>query len=164
MARPGLAVFLVLALLSAGGLASAGETDWSKLPAGWKVAKTPHGYKDLIGRVDQAVRDNKMGLVTRASATLGARKALGKTIPGNMVIGVYRPDLAVRMLEASIPAGIEAPIRFYITENADGTATLSYKPPSAVFAPYEDGGAALRELAAELDVIFDKIARQAAAP
>ena len=105
-----------------------------------------------------------MGLVTRASATLGAKKMLKKTIPGNMVVGVYRPDFAVRMLEASVPAGIEAPIRLYITENDDGTATLSYKMPSAVFAPYEDGGAKLRELAAELDAIFDKIARQAAAP
>jgi uncharacterized protein (DUF302 family) len=68
------------------------------------------------------------------------------------------------MLEASIPAGIEAPVRFYITENADGTATLSYKTPTAVFAPYQDGGAKLRDMAAELDVIFDKIARQAGAP
>jgi uncharacterized protein (DUF302 family) len=164
MPRPGLAVILVLALLSAGGLASAGETDWSKLPAGWKVAKTPHSYPELIKRLDQAVKDNKMGLVNRASATLGAKKALGKDIPGNMVVGVYRPDFAVRMLEASIPAGIEAPIRFYITENADGTATLSYRTPTAVFAPYTDGGAQLTELAAELDGIFEKIANQAAAP
>ncbi len=89
---------------------------------------------------------------------------LKKTIPGNMVIGVYRPDFAVRMLAASIPAGIEAPIRFYITENADGTATLSYKKPSAVFAPYTDGGAALTELAAELDRLFAKIANEAARP
>jgi uncharacterized protein (DUF302 family) len=152
------AVVAVLVLAAAGGPARAAD-----LP-GWKVAKTPHGYQALIKRVDQAVKDNKMGLVTRASATLGAKKMLAKTIPGNMVIGVYRPDFAVRMLEASIPAGIEAPVRFYITEDADGTATLSYKLPSAVFAPYEDGGAALREVAAELDVIFDKIARQAAAP
>jgi len=80
------------------------------------------------------------------------------------VVGVYRPDFAVRMLAASVPAGIEAPIRFYITENPDGTATLSYKKPSAAFAPYSDGGAALRELAAELDALFAKIAKEAAAP
>ncbi len=104
-----------------------------------------------------------MGLVTRASATLGA-KSLGKTIPGNMVIGVYHPRFAVRMLAASIPAGIEAPIRFYVTENADGTATLGYKTPSAVFKPYADGGEKLRKLARELDAIFAKIAKQAAAP
>jgi uncharacterized protein (DUF302 family) len=66
-----------------------------------------------------------MGLVARASATMGA-KSIGKTIPGNMVVMVYRPDFAIRMLKASVPAGIEAPIRFYITENpATGSATLT---------------------------------------
>ena len=135
---------------------------WDNLP-GWSVSKTAHGYKDLVERLDAAVKANKMGLVTRASATLGAA-SLGQTIPGNMVVGVYRPDFAVRMLEASIPAGIEAPIRFYITENADGTATLSYVKPSAVFAPYTDGGDKLKELAAELDGIFAKIAGEATAP
>ncbi len=150
-------ITLVLSL----GLMAAGPAG-AELP-GWKVANTPHGYEVLIERLNQAVKANKMGLVTRASATLGA-KSLGKTIPGNMVIGVYRPDFAIRMLEASIPAGIEAPIRFYVTGNKDGTATLSYKTPSAVFAPYEDGGGQLKELARELDGIFEKIARQAAAP
>ncbi len=135
---------------------------------GWVVIETPHGYKDLVQRLSGAIKANKMGLVTRASATLGA-KSLGKTIPGNMVVGVYRPDFAIRMLEASVPAGIEAPIRFYITENEDGTATLSYKMPSAVFAPYvfaphADGGAKLDEMAKELDALFAKIARQATAP
>ena len=68
------------------------------------------------------------------------------------------------MLEASIPAGIEAPIRFYVTENADGTATLSYRTPSAVFAPYEDSAGKLKAMAAELDVIFESIAHQASGP
>ncbi|MFQ5466703.1 MAG: DUF302 domain-containing protein, partial [Kiloniellaceae bacterium] len=99
----------------------------------------------------------------RASATLGAASR-GKTIPGNMVVGVYRPDFAILMLEASVPAGIEAPNRFYITENSDGTGTLSYKRPSAVFAPYEDGGEKLAALARELDAIFAKIASAATAP
>ncbi len=131
---------------------------------GWKVHKTPHSYAVLTERLPSAVKANKMGLVSRASATVGAKKMLDKTIAGNMVIGVYRPDFAVRMLEASVPAGIEAPIRFYITENPDGTADLSYKTPSAVFAPYKDGGQALVDMAAELDVIFAKIAKEAVAP
>jgi uncharacterized protein (DUF302 family) len=63
------------------------------------------------------------------------------------------------MLSASVAAGIEAPIRFYVTENSDGTATLSYKRPSFAFAPYlDEGGNALRLLAAELDHIFARIA------
>jgi uncharacterized protein (DUF302 family) len=66
------------------------------------------------------------------------------------------------MLEASIPAGIEAPLRFYLTAEADGTGTLSYRTPSAVFAPY--GSAALDAMAVELDAIFTAIAEAAAAP
>jgi uncharacterized protein (DUF302 family) len=104
-----------------------------------------------------------MFVVTRASASKGAA-GRGITIPGNMVLGVYRNDFAVRMLEASVPAGIEAPIRFYVTENSDGTASLGYRTPSAVFAPYEDGGASLAALAGELDAIFAAIAADAAAP
>ncbi len=155
--------FRFLSILVIGALVLGALPVQAELP-GWKVMKTQHSYQVLIERLDQAVTDNRMGLVTRASATLGAKKVLNKTIPGNMVVGVYRPDFAVRMLEASIPAGIEAPIRFYITENGDGTATLSYKTPSSVFAPYEDGGEKLKTMAAELDDIFSKIARQATAP
>ena len=139
---------------------------WAELEprSGWEVHNTAYSYKDLIGRLDQAVKDHKMGLVSRASATVGAQKVLDKTIPGNMVVGVYHPRFAVRMLEASAPAGIEAPIRFYITENEDGTATLSYKTPSLVFAPYSDGNEPLIQLASELDEIFAGIAKQAVGP
>lgn len=153
----------ILAVLLAALLLTAAMPDEQALP-GWKVMKTGHSYQELIARLDQAVKDANMGVVSRASATVGAAKVLNKTIAGNMVIGVYHPRFAVRMLEASIPAGIEAPIRFYVTENDDATATLSYKTPSMVFAPYADGGEKLRALAAELDAVFLGIAEQAAAP
>jgi uncharacterized protein (DUF302 family) len=67
------------------------------------------------------------------------------------------------MLAASVAAGIEAPIRLYITENEDKSATLSYKTASAVFAPYmNEGGQELRNLANELDGVLLKIAQKAA--
>ena len=65
------------------------------------------------------------------------------------------------MLRASVPAGIEAPLRFYLTENADGTSRLIYRRPSDVFKPY--GSAELDAMAAELDLIFSKIAKDAVA-
>ncbi len=130
---------------------------------GVRVMATPHDFKTLVQRVEAAVKAHKMSVVTRASASKGAA-GRGITIPGNMVLGVYRNDFAVRMLEASVPAGIEAPIRFYVTENPDGTASLGYHAPSAVFAPYEDGGAALAALAVELDAIFAAVAAEAVAP
>jgi len=130
---------------------------------GWQVVPTDKSFETLVEDLTAAIKADKMGLVTQASASAGA-KGRGITIPGNRVIGVYRNDYAVRMLEASVAAGIEAPIRFYVTENSDGTATLSWKTPSTVFAPYQDeGGAALAELASELDLVFLSIAEGAVA-
>jgi uncharacterized protein (DUF302 family) len=63
------------------------------------------------------------------------------------------------MLAADVEAGFEAPIRLYIYENADGSATLSYVKPSTVFKPYQN--AQLDEMAAELDALVEAIVRQA---
>ena len=108
-----------------------------------------------------------MLLVSRAGASSGAKRRKIK-IPGNMVVGVYRNDYALRMLAASVDAGIEAPIRFYITESGEGdgssgdAATLSYKTPSYVFSLYFDTAKPdLVELAKALDIIFAKIAERA---
>lgn len=148
------------AALAAGLLLAAALPTSAQQPEDMKVIDTSYSYATLVDRLDQAVKDAEMYLVDRASASAGASNR-GIDIPGNMVVGVYRNDFAIRMLEASVPAGIEAPIRFYITENADGTATLRYYTPSTVFAPYDDGGEKLDKLAAELDAIFADIAAQA---
>lgn len=157
--RAWIATILSFFLLTFAAPAAMAQSNAS--PPGTIILKTTFSYQALIKRVDQAVKKNKMGLVTRASATVGAKRVLKKTIPGNMVIGVYHPRFAVRMLEASIPAGIEAPLRFYITENTDNTASLRYRKPSSVFAPY--GSAQLDVMAKELDSLFAKIAQDALA-
>ena len=129
---------------------------------GWVVIKTEHSYKELVESLTAAIKANKMGLVNRASASAGAARQK-ITIPGNLVVGVYRNDYARRMLEASLAAGIEAPIRYYLTENSDDTSTLAYRTPSSVFEPYfDEGGDALKTLAGELDEVFATIAEQAA--
>ena len=128
---------------------------------GWVVIDTAKPYAQLLDDLRAAIRDNSMGLVTEAGPTEAAR-ARGVEIPGNRVLGVYRNDFAVRALQASPAAMIEAPIRFYVTENPDGAATLSYKTPGFVFAPYAgEGGEALAAVARELDAIFADIAAQA---
>jgi len=145
-------VFLGLSAASAGTV---------NTQVGLIVIDTHQAYQGLVERVEAAVKAEKMAIVTSASASEGA-KAMGIAIPGNRVIGVFRNDFARRMLSSSVAAGIEAPIRIYVTENQDRTATLSYKKPSAVFAPYADeGGDALKSLGAELDEIFAKIVGQA---
>lgn len=128
---------------------------------GWVVIETRKGFDQLITDIKAATKAQGMGVVTQAGPT-GAAAKRGITIPGNRVIGVFNNDFAVRILATSTSAMIEAPIRFYVTENPDGHATLSYKTPSHVFAPYADeGGAELIKLADELTQRFDAIAQQA---
>ena len=124
---------------------------------GFAIHQTTHDYATLVERLDAAIAASELTKLSAASATVGAA-SLGFDIPGNMVVHAFAPTFAVRMLESSIAAGYEAPLRFYITENDDDTATLSYKTASFVFAPYEDGGPALEALAFELDAIQDAIA------
>ncbi|MBL8590315.1 MAG: DUF302 domain-containing protein [Methylobacteriaceae bacterium] len=156
---------LAVAAIATGAASAAAQTAQTIAPrAGWSVTATPHAFAEAVRKLEEAVKANKMGLVTAASASEGA-KAQGIAIPGNRVVGVFRNDFARRMLAASLPAGIEAPIRFYVTEGADGKATISYKTPGAVFAPYLDGaGADLKKVAEELDPIFAAIAAEAAKP
>ncbi|MEQ9639356.1 MAG: DUF302 domain-containing protein [Alphaproteobacteria bacterium] len=143
------------------GLAGPAAADQGYPDDGMQVIATPHNFGELWKRLEDAIAANKMGLVSQASASVGASRR-GVLIPGNAVIGVYRNDFAVRMLEASVPAGIEAPLRFYLTANADDTATLAYRLPSATFAPY--GSDKLDAMAKELDVIFAAIAADATKP
>ncbi|MDR9440331.1 MAG: DUF302 domain-containing protein, partial [Halomonas sp.] len=86
----------------------------------------------------------------------------GVTIPGNRVVGVFRNDFAVRILRLSVPAMIEAPMRFYVTENDDGSATLAWKTPTHLLSPYMDAaGEELETVARELDTLFAAIAKRA---
>ncbi|MCK0745999.1 DUF302 domain-containing protein [Chromohalobacter nigrandesensis] len=136
---------------------------------GWRVIPTQQNYTTLLDHLKSAVEANDMGVVTDVGPTQAAAQR-GVEIPGNRVVGVFRNDFAVDILRLSVPAMIEAPIRFYITENEDGTATLAWKLPSVIFAPYiariDDPGRAesLAGIANKLDTIFADIAEQATAP
>ncbi len=126
--------------------------------AGTVLVPTNQPFQEFVERLQASIKSNKMGIVAEACATCGAAK-IGVVIPGNRVIMVFRPDFAVRMLEASSAAGIEAPLRLYITEGVDGNATLTYRLPSAVFGAYQVP--ALDKMGAELDEIVAKIVADA---
>ena len=116
--------------------------------AGWVVRPTDKPFDRLVEDVIAAIKANGLVVVTQAGPTKAAA-ARGIEIPGNRVIGAFNNDYAVRVIGTSVAAMIEAPIRLYVTENADGTATLSYKTPSMIFSPYMDeGGADLDAIAA----------------
>ena len=153
-------LFVLVAALFVAGQALAG----SIAPRdGWAVHDTDKPFGQLVDDLKAAAKAEGLFVVTQAGPTAAAKRR-GITIPGNRVIGVFNNKYAVRVIRLSVPAMIEAPIRFYVTEDDDGTATLSYKTPSHVFAPYTgEAGADLKAVATELDGVFDAIATQAVA-
>ncbi len=116
-------------------------------------------FERVTAALEQAIADQRMGLVCRANAQQGAA-ARGVTLPGNQVFFVFRNDFAVRLINADPRAAYEAPIRIYVYENPDRTSTLVYGKPSALLRGY--GHPEVRRVGAELDPIFEKITRQAA--
>ena len=131
---------------------------------GWQVIDSDKPFAALVDAVKAATKAQGMNVVTEAGPTAAAASQ-GVTIPGNRVIGVFHVRYALRILPLSTAAMIEAPVRFYVTEDPDGTATLAWKEPSLVFSPYEDeGGPDLAAVALELDAVFAAIAAEATAP
>ncbi len=126
--------------------------------SGVQLVETAIPFDNFTERLARAIKKNKMGLVAQACANCGA-KSIGVTIPGNRVFMIFRPDFAVRMLAASEAAGVEAPLRLYVTEQPDGTANLSYRLPSHTFGDYRL--AELDKLGSELDLILAQIVEDA---
>jgi len=110
---------------------------------------TDFGFRELVSRLQRAVTANGLTLV----ATSGADARAG-TIPANLVMLVTRNDIAVQIVEANSLAGLELPIRIYVTEDAGRHASIIYRTPSSIFALYDNPK--LDSIAADLDQIFAK--------
>ena len=146
---------LVLSLALAAPLAAEDVGDMAPRD-GWVVRDVALSFDDAVAAVRAAAPEAGLAVVTQAGPT-GAAARRGIAIPGNRVIGLFNNDVAVRLLRLSTPAMIEAPLRVYVTEDGDGTATVSHVVPSVRLAPYRDSSAdpaAFDALAAELDSAF----------
>ena len=142
----GLAAAVVTSTDGAGGDASA-------YPGTWTV-RSAYGFPETVARPGQSIDANKIGLGARAGASAGAA-ARGVESAGNTGRADFRDAFAVRMLAASILGNIEVPLHVYVTEEADRDASVTYRAPTAVFAPC--GSAQLDERAEEPDPIFARI-------
>ena len=147
-------VVIIVALLLAGMLAPAARAENPTPYSETRVIDTGKPFEAYVEALKAAIAANGMGIVAEACATCGA-KTIGVTIPGNRVIMIFHPRYAVRMLAASEAAGIEAPLRLYVTEQATGQARLTYRLPSAVFGAYQV--AELDALGQELDGVVAMI-------
>jgi len=152
------AVFLLaLGLTMAGPASAENATPYS----GTQVIDTGKPFAAYVDALRDVIKESGFVIVGLACANCAIKSRFGEEVPGNRVFLFFRPEYAKRMLEASTAAGIEAPIRVYVTEAADGSATVTYRLPSHVFGAYEVE--ALTEMGHDLDRDVAQILAQAAA-
>ena len=133
------AACLVAVFLVAGGLAVATPAR-AENPTPYPdtvTLETGKPFGPFVEAFAKAITGNGFNVVGIACANCAIKGVFGETVPGNRVFLFFKPAYARRMLAASVAAGIEAPIRVYATEAADGTAHVTYRKPSAVFGAYE---------------------------
>ncbi|MGO2008201.1 hypothetical protein [Vreelandella alkaliphila] len=161
IAVPTWLLLVTLALLISQSASAEKPVIWPQ--DGWNVINTDKSYATLVDDLRLAIVEADMLIVTEASPT-AATAERGETIPGNRVIGVFRNDYAVEIIRQSVPAMIEAPLRFYVTEDSPNASTLSWKTPSTLLMPYDQENIDLENIANELDILFQRIASNATKP
>jgi len=121
------------------------------------MVETGKPFEPFVEAFAKAITANGFNVVGIACANCAIKGVFGETVPGNRVFLFFKPAYARRIIAASVAAGIEAPIRVYATEAADGTAHVTYRKPSGVFGAYEVPD--LTAMGRELD---DHVARMVA--
>lgn len=109
---------------------------------------------EVVNALLGAIEAQGMRLVAHINGQANAAK-LGKTVPADQILEIFRPDFAIRVWDACKPAGMDIPLRVHVYENSAGEAVVAYRTPSDVFQAH--GSDALMTIAAELDPIFAAI-------
>jgi uncharacterized protein (DUF302 family) len=118
-----------------------------------KTFSTSLSVDDAIAKLWSGVEAQNMRVVAHINGQANAAK-IGKTVPGDQILEIFRPDFAIRVWEACKPAGHDIPLRIHVYEEA-GETKVSCRMPTEVFEPYSSPG--LIEVGTELDAIFNSI-------
>jgi uncharacterized protein (DUF302 family) len=112
--------------------------------------------EETVDKLLAGVDAENMRVVAHINGQANAAK-LGKIVPADQILEIFRPDYAIRVWAACKPAGHDIPLRIHVYE-LDDTVKVACRLPSEVFAPY--GASELDAIGAELDAIFNNILGQ----
>jgi uncharacterized protein (DUF302 family) len=121
-----------------------------------KTFTTSLSAEETVSGLLAAIEAENMRVVAHINGQANAAK-MGKEVPADQILEVFRPDFAIRVWAACKPAGHDIPLRIHVYEDGDDVK-VACRLPSEVFAPF--GSAELDAIGAELDVIFNNILNQ----
>ncbi|MFU8837686.1 MAG: DUF302 domain-containing protein [Thiohalomonadaceae bacterium] len=116
-------------------------------------ATTPKDVDTVIKALLAAVDVTGMRVVCHINGQANAAK-MGKQVPADQILEIFRPDFAIRVWSACKEAGIDIPLRIYVYETDNGSV-VQCRLPKTLFAPYQS--TALMAIAEELEAIFQDI-------
>lgn len=106
-----------------------------------------------VERLTAAVAEVNLRVVAHINGQANAAK-MGKTVPADQILEIFRPDFAVRVWAVCKAAGHDIPLRIHVYEEDDQTR-VACRMPSETFKPFASAG--LDAIAAELDPLFEQI-------
>jgi uncharacterized protein (DUF302 family) len=118
-----------------------------------KTIVTPLDAEGAVKALLDGIETENMRVVAHINGQANAAK-MGKQVPADQILEVFRPDFAIRVWAACKPAGHDIPLRIHVYEDGDAVK-VACRMPSQVFAPF--GSLALDDIGVELDSIFDRI-------
>lgn len=110
----------------------------------------------VIKHLKQGVEEAGLRIVGQINGQANAR-LIGKEVPPDQILEIFRPDFAVRVWAVCKPAGIDIPLRIHVYGNGSGTC-VACRMPSEVFASYANED--LAGIGVELDALFHAILEQ----
>ena len=122
-----------------------------------KSFKTSLSAEDAVAALISGIEAENMRIVAHINGQANAAK-MGKEVPADQILEVFRPDYAIRVWQACKPAGHDIPLRIHVYEDGDNIM-VACRMPTEVFAPF--GSSELDAIGAELDIVFDNILAKA---
>lgn len=118
-----------------------------------KTFTTSLSADDAIAKLQVGIEATGMRQVAHINGQANAAK-IGKTVPADQILEIFRPDFAIRVWEACKPAGHDIPLRIHVYD-LDGVTHVACRMPSEVFSPFNS--VPLMLIGEELDGIFSNI-------
>ncbi len=118
-----------------------------------KTITTSSNVEDVVSTLLAGIEAENMRVVAHINGQANAAK-MGKEVPADQIIEVFRPDFAIRVWQACKPAGHDIPLRIHVYEEGD-QVKVACRLPSTVFASFNS--AELDAIGVELDEIFNNI-------
>lgn len=118
-----------------------------------KTFTTPLPAEAAVARLKDGIDAVGLRLVAHINGQANAR-LIGKEVPADQILEVFRPDFALRVWAACKAAGHDIPLRIHVYEE-NGATRVACRMPSTAFAPF--GSPGLDAVGAELDPLFERI-------